>query len=124
MGTLAVEELKRVCIDLLRRNPGAYSDYVAMRSIGEEGDISFSELDEAYERYIHQEDEEEDAPAADMPIDEGEQDSEPSPDPNPPSRGPQHHTPSWCRCNHCREMPTDIEKKNAANPGETSIAYH
>ena len=32
MGTLEVEQLKRVCIDLLvlRRNPGPYSDYVAM----------------------------------------------------------------------------------------------
>ena len=108
VGTLEVEQLKRVCIDLLRRNPGAYSDYVAMGSIGEDGDISFSELDEAYERHIHQEDEEEDVPTEDT---DEEQDSQPPPGPNPPPRGPHHPTPSWCRCAHCREMPTDIEKK-------------
>ena len=78
-------------------------------------DISFSELDEAYERYIHQEDEEEGAPTEDT--DEEEQDSQPPPGPNPPPRGPQHPTPSWCRCAHCCEMPTDIGGKNAKPRG-------
>ena len=124
MGTLEVEQLKRVCIDLLvlRRNPGPYSDYVAMDPLVKTGDISFSELDEAYERYIHQEDEEEGAPTEDT--DEEEQDSQPPPGPNPPPRGPQHPTPSWCRCAHCCEMPTDIGGKKMLNLGETSDAYH
>ena len=120
MGTLEVEQLKRVCIDLLRRNPGAYSDYVAMGSIGEDGDISFSELDEAYERYIHQEDEE-GAPTEDT--DEEEQHSQPPPGPNPPPRGPQHPTPPdgvdvliVARCQRISEK--------MLNLGETSDAYH
>ncbi|XP_069109865.1 P2X purinoceptor 7-like [Argopecten irradians] len=31
--------------------------------------------------------------------------------PGDPPAGEPSQTPSWCKCNHCREMPTDIERK-------------
>uniref|UniRef100_A0A8C6U9R1 P2X purinoreceptor 7 intracellular domain-containing protein n=1 Tax=Neogobius melanostomus TaxID=47308 RepID=A0A8C6U9R1_9GOBI len=41
----------------------------------------------------------------------------------PPGRNaPTENQPPWCRCAHCREMPTDIEKKCCLHPPEHCIS--
>jgi len=102
--------LRRVCVDLLRRSPGAYSDYVAMGTLGQDG----TDVDEAYLRHLRQhgevaDREEEEDDDVEEEADEPNQHQH-NPRPNPGPQGPHHPLP-WCRCGRCRPMPTDLEKK-------------
>ncbi len=105
---LEVNLLKKICVDLLRRSPGAYSDYVSMGTLGRDG----TDIDAAYERYIQQRggsaevNDDDDNDGDDNDDDDNDDDD----DDGPPPDQPLEALP-WCRCHRCRNMPTQEERK-------------
>ena len=94
VNALSLTNLKTICMDLLKRSPGAYADYVAQHA----GDGT--DVDEVA------------AQDAGTNVDNPTNPPVPPPGPQPP-RPPRHpnRPPSWCKCGMCQVMPRPVENK-------------